>query len=600
MKAITIMLVSIFLVNTTNSYAQIPTCPIKVGNTELYSSTSLLGDKICPLLNTSSTMLNGLGSSVNSKLNELRLDMDRFKNVTLEGAINTDAVNQYNASVLQLKSISTELLNFLKDAECGVPGAMDALKDKFVQSIKAIADIGSIATSFGNSFAKLSPIVPEIITIGSKAMEISSSVSNQTPEMRTQFETLTKSIKAIQTDLEKLMKNDPVKLITTGSTIVTGVVPYLGECAACATALGTSIAGLGAAVGGTGGGVASSETGVGAIVGGSATLVGLIATATSTTLSSAPCDAVIKKSGEVVTYVQDIQDFVNAVSNTTVSISKNAEKIIEASKAINEIGKTLGEENRPRLVAIKTSLTAIANTFSNVAGELERDVNKKIGLLIGDKVRQIANDVNQLQVCYDKLGTTFGYMTNNLKEGILDFVPAVAQMVDADQIIANLSSQLANAKISAEASMRNSWSSLNNRRIEFSTALFGSQPNDPTKVAAHLLTLVARVDELVQTGTNLSSSITNMLLNAANAGKQGFLTSINANKNSAQSNYAAVKEKAKALAIAIAKAKAVSKAEANARALKIQNSKNIALKITTTTSLIPLNNAIQLKDKLAK
>jgi prophage DNA circulation protein len=586
MKAIMIMLVSIFLVSTTNNYAQIPTCPIRVGNTELYSSTSLLGDKICPLLNTGSAMLNGLGSNVEAKLNELRTDMERFKRVSLEDAINEDAVNSYNNSILQLKSISTELTNYLRDAECGVPGAMDALKNKFLQSVKTITDIASIATSFGNAFAKLGPVVPEAITIGNKVMEISASVNNQTPEMKKQFDILKNAIDAIKRDIEKLMKNDPIRLVETGSTIVTGLVPYLGECAACATALSTSLTGLGTAAGGTSGGVATSETGVGAAVGGSAAVVGSIAAATSSALSAVPCQAVYDKSGEVKTYVEDIKNFVNAIANTTVSISNNAEKIIE--------------ENKPRLAVIKTSLTNIANTFIDVATELERDVAKKIGMLVGDKVNQIAIDVNQLLVCYDKLGTTFGYMTENLKEGILDFVPAVAQMVDAERVIDNITNQFANAKTSAETSLRNNWKSLNDSRIAFSVALLGSQPNDLGRVAAHFLTLGGKIDDLARTGSNLSSSIANLVLNAANAGKQGFLTSINANKSTAQSNYAAVKEKAKALAIAIAKAKAKSKIEANARALKIQNSKANISKIVPSTKLVPLSSVMQLKAQLAK
>jgi hypothetical protein len=598
MKTITFVTLLIFLIGTINTHAQIPNCPLRVGNAEVYSSSSVLGDKICPLLNSASVFTTSLGSTVTNKLNEVKADMEQFKNVTLQGAINEDAVEKFNSSIVQLKAITTDLTGFLKDAECGVPGAMDALKNKFLQSIKAVSDLAEITVAFGDALKKLAPVLPEVINIGNKVVEISTSVNNQTPEMKNHFTKLSKAIETIEKDLGKLMKNDPVKLITTGSTIVTGVVPYLGECAACATTLVTSISGLSTAAAGAGGGTATSETGVGAIVGGSATIVGLVASATSSALSSIPCTAVFEKSNQVMKYIKDIEGFVNAISSTSESISKKAEAIIEASEAINEIGKTLSQENKPKLQAIHSSLIAIANTLSDAATVIQNTVLPKVNTLLGNRVQQISNDVLQLQYCYNKLGGTFGYMTNNLKEGILDFVPAVTQMVDAEQIITNLSAQLVNAKNSAEASMRTNWNTLNERRVTFSNALLGNQPTDLGKVALHLAGLITRVDELVQTGANLSSSIASMVTNAINTGKQGFLTNINTNKSNAEAAYTSISSKAKALKISIAKEKAASAAKAKARELIYNNSKAIAIQILPALTVKPLINAIQLKTKM--
>ena len=178
----------IVLVVITN--AQIPNCPLKVGDVELYSRNSFLGDKICPLLNSTRIIADGLGSSVTNKLNEVRTDMDRFRNVTLEDAINNDAIEKYNAAINQLKSISTDLGNFLKDAECGVPGAMDALKSKFIQSIQTITDLVIIIKTFGDALTNLSPVLPEVVNIGSKVIEIGKSVNNQSAEMKNEFDKL--------------------------------------------------------------------------------------------------------------------------------------------------------------------------------------------------------------------------------------------------------------------------------------------------------------------------------------------------------------------------------------------------------------------------
>jgi hypothetical protein len=580
--------------------AQIPTCPLKVGDKEVYSNSSFLSDKICPLLSTAKTITTGLGNSVTAKLNEVKADMEQFKNVTLEGAINADAVARYNNAIAQLNNISAEVTAFLNDAECGIPGAMDALKTKFIQAGQDVGALASIAVSYGDALKRMAPVLPEIINIGKKAAEISTSVINQTPEMQTQFAKLTKAITAIQKDLEKLMKNDPVKLISTGTNIVTGVVPYLGECTACAAALKTSIEGLGTAAAGAGGGTVTSASGGGAAVGGVAALVGSVAAAGGTALSSVSCEAVLSKSGEVLTYIKDIENFVMAVANTAENLSKNAENIIEASEAIAEIGKTLSKENLPKLQSIQTSLVSIANTVSDVADVIEHTVAKKIATLMGDKVRQIANDVLQLQRCYNKLGETFGYMTNDLKEGILDFVPAVTNMVDAEQIINNLKTQLSQAKTAAEAAMRTKWTDLNESKESFITALLGSDPTDMGKVGLHFLSLASKIDNIIKTGNELTTKVTNLVASAATAGKQGFLSSINTNKSNANEKYNYIKARALALAINIAKQKAASETAAKVRQASYKNAQNIAAQIKPVLTIKPLMNTIQLKSKVAK
>ena len=191
-------------------------------------------------------------------------------------------------------------------------------------------------------------------------------------------------------------------------------------------------------------------------------------------------------------------------------------------------------------------------------------------------------------------------MTNNLKEGILEFVPAVTQIVDANQIIENLTNQIENAKKSAEASLRNNWNTLNDKKDKFSTALLGTQPSDLGKVATHLLGLTSRIDELISSASNLSSSVINLVTSAANAGKNGFLTSINANKNNAHNAYSSITAKSKALIMAIAKEKAKNEAITRVRELLFNKNKVIALEVKPTRKLTPLKNAIQLKAIIIK
>ncbi len=90
-----------------------------------------------------------------------------------------------------------------------------------------------------------------------------------------------------------------------------------------------------------------------------------------------------------------------------------------------------------------------------------------------------------------------------------------------------------------------------------------------------------------------------MIINAANAGKQGFLTSINASKNTAINTYTSIKNKAKALAIEIAKEKAMSNAKAKARELTYNRNK-LSSNLVPAIQAKSLTNVIQLKTKIVK
>lgn len=580
--------------------AQVPTCPIKINGAEVYSANSFLGDKICPVLQNAKTIANGLGSSVTQKINELKTDMDRFRDVTLNDAVNEAAVAKYNAALGQIDNIRNAIGNFIKDAECGVPGAMNALKGSFVQAGTDIAAMGTIAAGFVDAFKKLGAVLPEVVKISSNVVQIGSSVQTKTPQMQEQFTKITAALEAIKKDLESLMKNDPAKMINTGVNLATGVVPYMANCAACATTLSTSIAGIGTAAAGLGGGTATSETGVGAAVGGGATAVGLVASAVSSAVSSVPCQAVFEKSNEVMGYIKDVNEFITAVANTAESLTGNAEKVANASAAIQELGKLLAAESKPKLDDIQKSLVSISETFSVVAGDIQKNVVPKISALVGNKVQQISQNVVQLQRCYNKMEDALGFMTNSLKEGIVDFSGAVTTMVDVNQVVNNLKNQLANAKTEAETSLKNSWKTVDDKRDVFFKELLGDKPADLGAVAAHFLTLGGKIGELITKGSNLASAVTSLISKAVNAGKEGFLTNINAFTASAKTKYTAVNDKSKSLAITIAKEKAKSEARLKAREASIKNSQTVLTQIKPVLTIKPLTGITSLKGKLMK
>jgi hypothetical protein len=562
--------VSMLSMQFANAQLAIPTCPIKFGNVE-FTSSSPFGDKICPALSSLKTAANGLGSDVSKKIEEVKRDMEQFSKVTLDGVINEEAVERYNASVKSVENIKDALINFVKDKECGVPGAMKALETSFIRFKDDIKTVGEISGKFVDALGKLKPVLTEALNVAEQVKQIANSINSQTPAVKQHYEVIKKAVDGIIADVTALSKLDANKLLTTGKDLVTGLVPYVGSCAACATSLGVAIAGIGETAGGVGGGTAASETGVGALIGAIVAAVGTVQTTVSSALSSAPCGYVFAEADKVVDYINDLKNFIEAVSTLASSIGEHSQKVIEASQALVELGKALGTENAPRVEAIKKSFITIANNITDAVQVIEDEVAPKASKFLGNKIQQLSSDVIQLQTCYIKMQDALGFMGSEVKDAASNFGPAVLQMVDANKLVDNVKEQLSKAKDAAVSEMQKKWTAVDKSRDAFIRTLLGSKPTDLGAVIQHLPSLVMKIDDVVKDGKDLAGDVGNLVLSAMDAGKRGFLNQINTSGNSAKAKFDNVSKAAKEMLKEIAIEKAKSSARAKNRQVTLNN-----------------------------
>jgi hypothetical protein len=549
-RIMTTIVSGLLIVNT--SKGQIPTCPLKVGNTEVYSRNSILGDKVCPALSSLQTAASNLGNSVETKLNEITGSVQQFTSTILDGAINQDAIDKYNSAVNLIEGIKTELMNMAKDKNCGIPAVYTAMETSFKRTGEDIKAISDISGKFVNALGKLKPILNEAKNVVEQTSQILASIKVKTPELQKHIDVLEGAVNGIIADLTELTKLDATTFIETGKTLATGLVPYVGNCGMCAAAIATAITGMGEVGGGAAGGTAASETGIGAAIGAVVAAVGTVQTTVGSVLSSVPCKYVFDNTNNLIQYLKDLEEFVESVSKLATSIGKHSQKVIDASKALVEIGKVLGTENAPRIESIRKSFVNIAGDITETVQVIEDEVAPRVTKFIGNKIQQLSSDVIQLQTCYIKMQETFGWMTNDVKNAALNFGQAVTGMVDVGRVVDNIKTQLGKVKDEAIKEIKKRWSDLNEDKNRFITALMGSKPNDLSAVAAHVLTLIPNIDDLINMGKNLVSAVTGLIGSSVEAGKRTFVTQINQQAQTAKDTYNSIKNKSKSAATEIA------------------------------------------------
>lgn len=590
------MLVIAAVVISQTSKAQVPTCPINLSPFPEYNKNSLLGDKVCPALSNLDKVVDGLSSNANKKIDEVKKELENFRKDIMDDVVNNKALEKFESAKGFAEKAKNDLLNLIKDKECGAPAAWNGMQRSFEQTGKDLAALATIAAKAGSTLTKLEPAFPELIKIAQSVADIATSINNQSPDIKKQFDALKAAVTAIVNDLKEIQKLDIAKAVKSGTGVATGLAPYVASCATCAGSTAAAIAGIAETAGGAAGGTAASETGIGAGIGAAVAVLGGGQTAAATLASTPTCAYMTANATKLGDYLDDLTTFINAVASITTSLSDNAEEVIKASKALTEIAKVLGKENEPNVKKIQQSMTLIADAINNTANGFEKDVTPLMVKFTNEKVKQIAEDAKQINKCYGKLTAAVGWITNDVVNGTKQLVTAAAGIVDVQKLTENIKKQFDNALTAATAETRELWNKLNANRDKLMRALLGDKPADPGAVAAHVITLGSKIDDIIKTAGTLAGNVGSFVSDVANNLAKASNSQINSLAKQIAAKQKEVEDVSRDIAIAMAKAKASAQAKLNLIAAQ----QNINTTIKVVSVLKPLTVATSLSVTVKK
>jgi hypothetical protein len=580
------IMITVLLVINHCLLAQVPTCPIKIGGQEVFTKNSLLGDKICPALGNLDKLADGLGRSVNDKVQDAKNAMEKHTDELLKDVVDKDAIDKLLKSANGIYAIKEDIMDLLKDAECGAPAVYKAMQTSFTRTAEDFTTLFIITKKTMQSLVTLQELVPLQVQILKDVQTIVSSLQNATPEVKQQIDALKKAVEQINKDFEKLANIHPDALIKATQSLATGLVPYLTNCGACAVALGESIKGTTQAIAGIGSGSVTSESGIGALVGIAVAAFGSVEAAIGTLASAPTCAYVTANSDKVISFIKDANAFIQSSVSIINSLASNAENVINASQALITLGKLVVDENKPKIESIQKNLVKTVSVLGATAKELEKEVVPTLNKFVGKKIQQISEDVNQLQKCYYKVLDVAKLVTDDMVNGVKKVSVLATEAVDVKKLVANIDEELKKAVNIAGNEAKEIWNSLNGIKEDMYKNIFGEKPNDAIAVGLHLAALGSKIEGIVNKLGTATSSITNLVSNAMNEGKKALTGDVNKKMNTAKQKYVFINDGAKEFAIKRAKVQAalsaVSKARENAAA---RVEKEIMNPINTIASL---------------
>lgn len=557
--------------------AEANACPIKVNGNVVFDRCfgalpgvgrpTPVGNAICDGLRDSRRLVDAVGENNRQALQRTQADWEAFVKVATEGAIDRQAVQQLRSALGVAREIQAEVDTLLKDPQCGSKAALDGLQRRFGETVEMINGVGQVAGMTLDAVARLQPIVGELAKISSELNRLLESVKKKGGKAQTEYDALVRAVNDLQKDLTELMATDFSTVAAAGTSLATGVGPFVANCSGCAASLSAAIGSLG--TGGTvtvGGAALCPETaGAGCVVGAIALPVGPVGAGVMTAISTGPCLAAANGMNSMGQHLQSIQRFVDGLVKLANSLPSSAIKAATAGQALSRLAAELGTEGQQSLRSIQASLNAMQPAFAAAANVVEDRIAPKVQSMAGTFVQNLGRDTALLGKCHGMIMETAANIGEDFVQAGATLVDAAQDMVNAGKVVNNLAEQGNDGLQAANRFTTQEWAAIDREMRRLSQRLWGVPFGtvDLPKTGTHLAGLAGNArerDDIIGDSAQLVKRTADLPGKALDAGKRAFL---NQDKLTAQAKqgYDQGQAKVRKAAIAMAKSKADAKAK---------------------------------------
>lgn len=568
-------------------------CPLKVGGAVVFDRCFLAPPAgpdagkptrpamfACDAVRDTSLAVERLGKSANGALNQSQRDWNDFVKVTLDDAIDRDAIRQVQSALSVGKELEADVRSLLEDRECGTRAALGNLERKLNETVGVVRDAGAVAGLSLQAVDKLRPAAAELGVVVAELQRLAQTVGQKGSKADQELQKLQKAAVALQGELQKLLAADFAGVASAGGNLVTGVGPFLATCSGCATALGVAVQSL--ATGTTvtaGGGAACPETGgIGCALAAVGLPSGAVASALASAVASAPCASATAGLTQMERHLDTIRAFVDGMAKLTVSIPNAITQATLAGQALAQLANELGGEAQASLGIVRASLERIQPALAAAGAIVQKQIAPKVARMGAGFVSTFGKDTALLDRCHGKLEL----LTANLGSEVYAAMALLAEgslaAVDGGKIVSNLQTQSTAGLNAAKAFTDRKWRQLDADYRDIHRALWGVPPDkfDLAKSVAHLADLARQPDKvgnIAKDAGELVAAQAALATGALDAGKQAFLGRDRATTQ-AREKYAVAKAKAKdaqaRLEAMRSKAKATTGKQVEKRALLVR------------------------------
>lgn len=567
-------------------------CPIKVNGAVVFDrcfgsfngQPTDVGNAVCNGLRDTHKLLDQVGDDNRRALQRADADWKALLKVTLDGAIDKDAVRDMQSALAAGKEIETEINGLLKDPQCGSKASMDALQRRMTETGQLIVGGAQVAGLTLEAIGKLRPVLDEAGKAITELQRLLDAANKKGSKAKAEYDALSRALADLQKEVAALLATDFNSVVAAGTGLATGVVPFVAECSGCAASLGTAIASLGTGTGTTAGGAAAcpETAGVSCALAAVGLPTGAVGAGVMAAISSGPCAAAAAGMDQMSAHVKAIEKFVDGLVKLANAIPKSATQALTAGQALGRLATEMGTEGQQSLRAIQASLNAMQPAFDAAGEVLENRIAPKVQRMAGNFVQTLGRDTELLAKCYAKLNRAVAHMGQDLGEAAALLAQASTEIVDAGKVVGNLSAQGQDGLRAASKFAGDEWKDIDQDFRALNRRLWGVNPGvvDLARTGPHVVALAANpgeVRDIAHDSTKLLERAVELPGKAVNAGKRAFLDQDRLTTQ-AKATYNAGQAKAKRVAIDIAKLKLAARAQ-------IDRAPKMAVIAPTTTAI---------------
>jgi len=587
-------------------------CPLKINNQVVFDRCfgappvgpdagrpTRVGNQICDILRDTNVVARRIGAGAQSLQNSAQRDIEAFAKVTFDGAIDQDALNKFNDTNRLLRLIENDVQTFRNDRQCGDKAAMEALEKSFKAEVQQLRLLGEAIGKTADAAAAMAPAAGEAVNIAAEVATLGELAGRSSDNAVKLHRQLYQTVESLGKTAAELSKLDVAGAVNAGGAVVTGIAPFITDCAGCAGA----IAGAAGSLGGGGTAVAGGTAGCGPSAGGGCAAgaagggLGAAGTALSLVLGSPACTGAAAKAAEMGNNVEKVRKFFETVTKLIDTMDKTVKSLEKTSKELALLYKEIGNQAKPSVDRIGASLDKASVALDNGKKILRDQVVPRMQKYVGNRFQIMADQADQLLYCYNNIQRLAGSITGDVVSAAADMGQAAVNIVDAGRVLQNLSRQGVSAISAGRDYASREWKACENEEKALHKALWGVDRGifDPGKTAPHLADLATHPDRIPPIAgrvAGLKAKEANIALKAVDEGKKAYLN-LDQSKSAAGSKFGDAERLASAAARKIAKSKA--KAEAKQGAAKSGASAPASRAVVVKPAPMPAPNTEALK-----
>lgn len=564
-------------------------CPLRINNQLVFDrcfgappvgpkagKRTPVGNQICDILRDTNQVSRRLGAGAAALQQNAQKDLKAFAEVTFKEAVDRKALEKFDATNGMLGRINADVEVYKKDKFCGSKAAMEGAKKSFEADVRDLRIFGEGITGTAEAAGAMMPVATETGNVMTEIGNLRVMSYNRGGNAITSFNQLNTAAMTLQNAANGLRIPDLNGIINRGSAAVMDNLPFITNCAACAGALGVAAANIVAIAAQPSVAMTTClpTAGIGCVVAAAGAGLNAYSAVVFIAVAEPFCRNAAAKVDDMDINTKNVRDFFESTAKMIDQVDKIDQGINNARTQLNQLYRDLGDQAKPSIDKINTSLNGVHDALEKGKEILRAKVLPKVSQFAGNRFQQMISQAKQLVRCYDNIDRLSDSLSKDVLTSADEMRQASGKIVNAAKILDNIIRQGQGAARAGSDYANREWKACDDAEVALHRDIWGVERGkfDPGKTSSHLAYLAAnpnKIPALAKRVANLKVREAGIPVRALEEGKKSFI-------NLAQAKANAGRQFDEAEALASSAARRIAKAQAKEKAKEAARQKSVS------------------------